>query len=558
MLAAIICGPPGVLRPPALRSGRAAMGISDLFGGKAASGASGAAVTLPADSAPSWVDLKAAVAATPAGEMLGEERALQAKGLGPPHTDARLRLFGAKSESEVRVTLFRDTAAWCPYCQKVWLLLEEKRIPYRLDKINMRSYGDKPRWFLDKVPNGLLPAIEIDGNFMTDSLPIMQALDQTFSGEGTPRMVPPPGPERDRASKLLGLERELFGAWCSLTFQPGKGLMDRNERAFMATLRRVDEALGESAGPWFLDSADHPTLVDLQYVSHVERMLASALYWKGIQIRGSGRFSNLEAWLAAFEERPAYLATKSDYYTHVMDIPPQYGPGFSVDEATSPPISPLSPPISLKRYLQAIHRTAPHEPRSGLRIPAREAAAAIDGRGGSWSLPLDLQGSAFEPLAPLQAALGDAAARHEAARRALAGLASAGPVRDILEASLQAAFELVANHAAVVRFAARGTGAPGRKRFQAPLADPYATPNEQAVAAVDVCLRHVAAALISGAEETAAAAEADLAAVKGADGGRALSACLIYLRDRIGVPRDMSQPAAMNLRAHLNALIALC
>ena len=69
----------------------------------------------------------------------------------------------------------------------MWLLLEEKRIPYRLDKINMRSYGDKPRWFLDKVPNGLLPAIEIDGNFMTDSLPIMQALDQTFSGEGTPR-----------------------------------------------------------------------------------------------------------------------------------------------------------------------------------------------------------------------------------------------------------------------------------------------------------------------------------------------------------------------------------
>lgn len=28
--------------------------------------------------------------------------------------------------------------AWCPYCQKVWLQLEEKRIPYKIEWINMR------------------------------------------------------------------------------------------------------------------------------------------------------------------------------------------------------------------------------------------------------------------------------------------------------------------------------------------------------------------------------------------------------------------------------------
>jgi thiol-disulfide isomerase/thioredoxin len=45
--------------------------------------------------------------------------------------------------AQVRVTLYRDTAAWCPYCQKVWMMLEEKQIPYKIEKINMRSYGDK-------------------------------------------------------------------------------------------------------------------------------------------------------------------------------------------------------------------------------------------------------------------------------------------------------------------------------------------------------------------------------------------------------------------------------
>jgi hypothetical protein len=29
------------------------------------------------------------------------------------------------------------------------------------------------------------------------------------------------------------------------------------------------------------------------------------------------------------EARPSYVGTKNDYYTHVMDIPPQYGDGHS-------------------------------------------------------------------------------------------------------------------------------------------------------------------------------------------------------------------------------------
>jgi hypothetical protein len=38
---------------------------------------------------------------------------------------------------------------------------------------------------------------------------------------------------------------------------------------------------------------------------------------------------------------------------------------------------------------------------------------------------------------------------------------------------------------------------------------------------------------------------------------RQLDSCLGYLRDRIGVPRDMGPAAAMQLRAHLNWAIAL-
>jgi glutathione S-transferase len=40
---------------------------------------------------------------------------------------------------------------------------------------------------------------------------------------------------------------------------------------------------------------------------------------------------------------------------------------------------------------------------------------------------------------------------------------------------------LCRNEEAVARFAARGAGQPGRKRYSAPLADPTATPLEAAV-----------------------------------------------------------------------------
>ena len=49
---------------------------------------------------------------------------------GKTNSQATLRLFG-QTEADVRVTLFRDNHAWCPYCQKIWLWLEEKQVPYR-------------------------------------------------------------------------------------------------------------------------------------------------------------------------------------------------------------------------------------------------------------------------------------------------------------------------------------------------------------------------------------------------------------------------------------------
>ena len=105
--------------------------------------------------------------------------------------------------------------------------------------VNMRSYGDKPPEFLRKVPSGLLPVLELDGQFITESLVIMQVLDDTFADGHPNRMIPPKdSPLFDEANRLLGLERKLFGAWCSFLFRPG-GLLGDGRREFESQLTVV-------------------------------------------------------------------------------------------------------------------------------------------------------------------------------------------------------------------------------------------------------------------------------------------------------------------------------
>jgi glutathione S-transferase len=91
------------------------------------------------------------------------------------------------------------------------LLIEEKEIPIKIDLVPMRSYGDKPRSFLQKVPSGLLPAIEVDGKIVTESQVIMELLDQWHTTEEGFRPMLPDENDEDGWRKyetLARLERE--------------------------------------------------------------------------------------------------------------------------------------------------------------------------------------------------------------------------------------------------------------------------------------------------------------------------------------------------------------
>ena len=233
---------------------------------------------------------------------------------GPTNAQARLRLFD-QDEVEVRVTLYRDNHAWCPYCQKVWLWLEEKRIPYRIEKVTMFCYGTKEDWYKKIVPSGMLPALALDGQIITESDDILLALEKAF---GPVKY----GIQHSDVLPLRQLERRLFQAWCGWLCQPANWLRpDAASKAqFVSVVEKVEAALASTTGPYFLDEF---STADIIFTPYVERMNASLFYYKGYSLREEN--PRLSEWFDAMESRATYRGTQSDFHTHVHDLPPQMG-----------------------------------------------------------------------------------------------------------------------------------------------------------------------------------------------------------------------------------------
>jgi glutathione S-transferase len=188
----------------------------------------------------------------------------------------------------------------------------------------------------------------------------------------------------------------------------------------------------------------------------------------------------------------SYQLTKSDYYSHCWDLPPQLGG--CVTETGSKP------------FQDAINGNLP----------------------GSWHLPLTPHNGGLEP--------------------------DWGWAGDEDAAKRDAVERLSVNHENIVGFASRGAGQAGFPRYGAPLADPNAVPNLSIQPFVDASLKIVADKMIGGAktEEAMNALTSLLVKEGGKEVVNDVALSLEYLRDRVGVPRDMNLPAARHLRAHLN------
>jgi glutathione S-transferase len=161
----------------------------------------------------------------------------------------------------------------------------------------------------------MLPAVELDGQIITESDDILLALEKVFG-------VLYRGMQDEQVLTRRRLERLLFRAWCSWlcerAFFPGQE--QKNRQQFIEVVAMVEEALSATPGAYFLEEF---STADVIFTPYVERMNASLYYYKGYSLRSEN--SGLAAWFDAMETRATYRGTQSDFHTHVHDLPPQMG-----------------------------------------------------------------------------------------------------------------------------------------------------------------------------------------------------------------------------------------
>ncbi len=241
---------------------------------------------------------------------------------GNNNSYANLRLFG-HSKNEAIVTLYRDRHSWCPYCQKIWLWLEFKRIPYKIEKINMFCYGQKEKWYLEKVSSGKLPAIKFEEKIITESDNIIEFLENEFGPLGSLLMS-------KNLLKTRELEREIFRSWCNWLCREGLNFLDNSfrKKRFQESISKFEEILSTSKTGFIDPSVSvsgriEPGTGDIIFIPYMERMNASLSYYKGFNLRGNYPYIN--NWLTLFEDTSSYRGTQGDFHTHSHDLPPQMG-----------------------------------------------------------------------------------------------------------------------------------------------------------------------------------------------------------------------------------------
>ncbi|KAF2144447.1 uncharacterized protein K452DRAFT_306284 [Aplosporella prunicola CBS 121167] len=185
---------------------------------------------------------------------------------------------------------------FCPFVQRIWLILEEKGIPYQFIEVNPYN---RPESLLRLNPRGLTPALEYNKKPLYESTVIAEFLDEAYL-EHMPRLYPEDLYEKARSKIWIDyVTSRIVPAWFRfLQYQPTQGEdglegLKKVQQEFLGYLREWTKEMDQE-GPYFLGA--EPTMADLTLGPFVVRCWLLDHFKGGSGIPKEGEAGDDELW----------------------------------------------------------------------------------------------------------------------------------------------------------------------------------------------------------------------------------------------------------------------
>ncbi|XP_015586092.1 pyrimidodiazepine synthase [Cephus cinctus] len=216
--------------------------------------------------------------------------------VAPPITPGKLRLYSMR---------------FCPYAQRIHLVLDAKQIPYDVVYVNLTR---KPEWLLEKNELGKVPCLEFEsGEILYESLIIADYLDEAYPQNG----LHPTDPMAKAKDRLL-IER--FNTVITIMYKLYlETIVDRDlfDKA-LAGLEVLDRELAKRGTPFF--GGSKPGMLDLMIWPWCERADIIRVLRGDQYVIPRERLLRLLEWRTAMKEDPAVRGSYLDTETHAKYI----------------------------------------------------------------------------------------------------------------------------------------------------------------------------------------------------------------------------------------------
>lgn len=247
-----------------------------------------------------------------------------------PHTSGRAAQFAAAHAQDHALKLY---GGWfCPFVQRAWITLHEKKIPHQYIEIN--PYRKAPD-FLALNPRGLVPTLAVpveedpqrqEGQEqknlkpLYESLVVCEYLEEAYADQEKygPSLLPQDVYERARCRLWIDhiATRIVPGFYKFIQHTPDKAYsIEEARNDFLANIKTLVKEM-DSAGPWFL--GQQFSLVDIMLAPWAKRLFLIDHYKPGgvgieqAKKEDAATWTRWQAWLDAVNERPSVLDTWSD------------------------------------------------------------------------------------------------------------------------------------------------------------------------------------------------------------------------------------------------------